>query len=179
MCSNRFGRRHQGKVAFYKGTFEFHWARVMSDYITASHLLDWAWAIVSVWHDQLARWPMWFSRLQRKMLHIFHDGSLKQQNPSISSVQVTKATSSVRMEKVWFERCLEILFDAILKATDHPVGIRTLMKKKYPEIEHQFDVWHLAIKAVKKKLHIQTQKWRCKEYPLFFRINLVMHVCVL
>jgi hypothetical protein len=44
--------------------------------------------------------------------------------------------------------CLK--FNVVL-ATDRHVQIRSLMKKQYPEIEHQFDVWHLA-NSVRKEL---------------------------
>ena len=70
-------------------------------------------------------------------------------------VQVSQATSSVGMEKVGFEQCMQVLHNASVKpsliATDRHIGIRALIRTKYPEICHQFDVWHLA-KSVKKKL---------------------------
>ena len=44
MFGNRFGRRHQGKVAFYKGTFEFHWARV---YERLHNSFTFAWSSLS------------------------------------------------------------------------------------------------------------------------------------
>ena len=36
-------------------------------------------------------------------------------------------------------------------ATDHHVGIRADMKRNFPEVDHQFDVWHLS-KSITEKL---------------------------
>ena len=69
--------------------------------------------------------------------------------------------SSTNMEVLGFERCLKQLLDngfvveAI--ATDRYVQVRSLMKRKYPAIKHQFDIWHLG-KSIKKKLHAISHK---------------------
>lgn len=34
--------------------------------------------------------------------------------------------------------------------TDHHVGIRPLLKTCYPEITHEFDLWHLSKSLIKK-----------------------------
>ena len=56
--------------------------------------------------------------------------------------------SSVAMEKVEPNRSLEFLQSSGLKihtlATDRHTGVQFLMKSNYPDIKHQFDVWHIA-----------------------------------
>ena len=79
-------------------------------------------------------------------------------------VDVTQASgSSTNMEVLAFDRCLQQLLDSGftvdvgLVATDRHVQVRSLLKKKYPAIRHQFDVWHVA-KSVRKKLHSISHK---------------------
>ena len=71
------------------------------------------------------------------------------------TIKVTETSSSCKMEVEGFRRCMEYLLDKgfqiVVLGTDRHVQIRSLMKKQYPEIEHQFDVWHLA-NSVRKKL---------------------------
>ena len=61
-------------------------------------------------------------------------------------------------------RCLDKLLDQgvdiISLATDRHTGVTFLMKKSYPHIEHQYDVWHLA-KSVTKKLTKKAQAKHC------------------
>ena len=45
-------------------------------------------------------------------------------------------------------------------ATDRHVSIKSDMKRIYPHVDHQFDVWHLA-KSVTKKL---TEKAKKKDW---------------
>ena len=56
--------------------------------------------------------------------------------------------SSVAMETEALERSLDFIILSGLKietlATDRHTGVQSLMKQKYTEIDHQFDVWHLA-----------------------------------
>ena len=77
-------------------------------------------------------------------------------------LDVTEANgSSTNMEVLAFERCLQELLDngftVDVIATDRHVQVRSLMKRKYPMINHQFDVWHL-VKSVRKKLHSVSHK---------------------
>jgi hypothetical protein len=62
-----------------------------------------------------------------------------------------------KMEVEGFRRCMEYLLDKgfqiVVLGTYRHVQIRSLMKKQYPEIEHQFDVWHLANSVYKKLFH--------------------------
>ena len=63
-------------------------------------------------------------------------------------VQVTEVTSSNDMEREGFKRCMDSIqgkgAHVKVVATDRHVSIKSDMKKKYPDVNHQFDVWHLA-----------------------------------
>ena len=63
--------------------------------------------------------------------------------------------SSVAMKTEGLQRCLSNVLSSGLQiesiATDRHTSVGALMKKKYPHIEHQYDVWHLA-KCIGKKL---------------------------
>lgn len=76
-------------------------------------------------------------------------------------VQVTETGNSVRMEKEGLDRCLEFLIQSGLSietlATDRHLGIQAYMRLEHPEIDHQFDVWHLA-KSVTKNLTKRASK---------------------
>ena len=79
-------------------------------------------------------------------------------------VQVSEVTSSNAMEREGFARCMENIQDkgANVKvvATDRHVSIKADMKRNYPDVDHQFDVWHLA-KSVTKKLTEKAKKKDC------------------
>ena len=47
-------------------------------------------------------------------------------------------------------------------ATDRHVSIKSDMKRIYPDVDHQFDVWHLA-KIVTKKLTEKAKKKDCSD----------------
>lgn len=47
-------------------------------------------------------------------------------------------------------------------ATDRHVSIKSDMKRIYPDVDHQFDVWHLA-KSVTKKLTEKAKKKDCSD----------------
>lgn len=68
---------------------------------------------------------------------------------------------STNMEVLAFERCLKQLLDngfiVDVVATDRHVQIRSFMKKSYPNIRHQFDVWHV-VKSVRKHLYTISHK---------------------
>lgn len=76
-------------------------------------------------------------------------------------VQVTDTTSSVAMEKLGFKTCLDRVGQKGIKvelvATDRHIGIRKVMRTGYPDIDHEFDVWHFA-KSIKKKLLTKAKK---------------------
>ena len=81
-------------------------------------------------------------------------------------VQVSEVSSSNAMEREGFKRCMDNIQTKGGKikvvATDRHVGIRADMKRNYPEIEHQFDVWHLS-KSITKKLTEKAKKKDCSE----------------
>ena len=70
-------------------------------------------------------------------------------------VQVTEVTSSNAMEREGFKRCMDSIqgkgAHVNVVATDTHVSIKSDMKKNYPDVNHQFDVWHLAKSNTKKK----------------------------
>src|SRR5664279_839269 len=97
------------------------------------------------------------------------------------SIADDKVSSSVAMEKEAVERSLDFIISCGLKintlATDRHVGVRSLMKEKYPEINHQFDVWHFA-KNITKKLHGKAQKKGATELmPWIHSINNHLYWC--
>ena len=47
-------------------------------------------------------------------------------------------------------------------ATDRQVSIKSDTKRIYPDVDHQFDVWHLA-KSVTKKLTEKAKKKDCSD----------------
>ena len=81
-------------------------------------------------------------------------------------VQVSEVTSSNAMEREGFKRCMNNIQGkgAQIKvlATDRHVGIKSDMKRNYPNVDHQFDVWHLA-KSITKKLTEKANKKDCSE----------------
>ena len=89
---------------------------------------------------------------------------IDQQNDKIVDfqiVQVSEVTSSNPMERGGFKRCMENTQGKEAKvkvvATDHHLSIESDI---YPEVDHQFDVWHLA-KSVTKKLTEKAKKKDC------------------
>ncbi|XP_068112055.1 uncharacterized protein [Hyperolius riggenbachi] len=79
-------------------------------------------------------------------------------------VQVTQCKSLAAMEKYGFEQCMsrvvENNIDIEHLATDRHVSIRKYMREKYPDIDHQFDVWHFA-KNVSQKICEGSRKGGC------------------
>lgn len=84
----------------------------------------------------------------------------------IEVVQRSQCSSSVAMEKFGFQTVMDRIISEGLEVTifasDRHVGIRKLVREKYTNINHQFDVWHYA-KAIKKRLRIASQKKFGKE----------------
>ena len=74
-------------------------------------------------------------------------------------VQVSEVTSGNAMERDGFARCVENIQDKGAKvkvvATDRHVSIKSDIKRNYPDIDHQYDVWHLA------KLNEKAKKKDC------------------
>ncbi|XP_051284280.1 uncharacterized protein LOC127378937 [Dicentrarchus labrax] len=63
-------------------------------------------------------------------------------------VQSTEATSSGAMEPLGFRRGMTELLDLGLEVevmiTDRSSSIRKIMREQYPNIQHEFDIWHTA-----------------------------------
>ena len=76
-------------------------------------------------------------------------------------VQVSEVNNSNAMEREGFKRCMDNIKgkggQVKVVATDRHVGIRADIKRLYPEVEHQFDVWHLS-KSITKKLNEKAKK---------------------
>ena len=72
-----------------------------------------------------------------------------------SVVQVTEVTSSNAMEYEGCKRTLNALIQYNIPArcltTDRHTTVTGRMRSEYPNIKHQYDVWHLS-KWVTKKL---------------------------
>lgn len=83
-----------------------------------------------------------------------------------SLVQVTETGSSVTMETEGFQRCLTGLLaknvEVLSIATDRHRSVGALMKKKFPHIVHQFDVWHVS-KSITKKLTAAGKAKHCEK----------------
>ena len=68
-------------------------------------------------------------------------------------MQVTETTSSVAMDKEAFHWCIEAVkgvgFKIAMVATDRHTDIAALCRTAYPEIDHQFDIWHVCKSLMK------------------------------
>ncbi|XP_063289713.1 uncharacterized protein LOC134574530 [Pelobates fuscus] len=82
------------------------------------------------------------------------------------TVQLSKGASSATMEQDAFQLCLDRVLDndyeVHIMASDKDDGIKTLMTEKYPDISHQYDVWHCA-NSLRNKLLAASQKENCKD----------------
>ena len=76
-------------------------------------------------------------------------------------VQVSEVTNRNALEREGFKRSMENIQGKGAKvkvvATDRRPSIKSDMKRIYPNIDHQFDVWHLA-KSVTKRLTEKAKK---------------------
>ncbi|XP_030233960.1 uncharacterized protein LOC115559293 [Gadus morhua] len=67
----------------------------------------------------------------------------------------TEAGSSVAMEPLGFKRGMkEIMGDGLdieVMTTDRSTSIRTIMREEFPNVQHEFDIWHTA-KGLRKKI---------------------------
>ena len=68
-------------------------------------------------------------------------------------VQVSEVNNSNAMEREGFKCCMENInekgWKIMVIATDHHAGIRADMKRNFPEVDHQFDMWHLSKSILK------------------------------
>ena len=86
--------------------------------------------------------------------------------PAFTGVQVTEVTSSNAMEAEGCRRALDSVlannFQVQCLTTDRHVTITSEMRKKYPRVKHQCDVWLLA-KWIVKKLTLKAKKKKCQD----------------
>ncbi|XP_045184343.2 uncharacterized protein LOC123542510 [Mercenaria mercenaria] len=92
--------------------------------------------------------------------------------------QCTEAGNSVNMEKYGLKKCIENLLASDVSidtlTTDRYVQIRSFLKKEYPEIKHQFDVWHIG-KSVGKKISQKSKVKGCEKLK-DWRKSIVNHL---
>ena len=90
-----------------------------------------------------------------------------------------EVTNSNAMEREGFARCMEHIQGEGAKvkvvATDRHISIKSDMKRNYPDEDHQFDVWHLAI-SVTKKLTEKAKKKDCGDLPPWIK-SVSNHLC--
>ena len=95
-----------------------------------------------------------------------------QHNVMFLVVKVTETGSSSKMEVEGFRRCMTYLLDQgftiEVLATDRHVQIRSIMKKEFSNVDHQFDVWHLC-KSLKKKLTGKAKSKGCEDLNFWIK----------
>ena len=66
----------------------------------------------------------------------------------MEQVKVTEVANSNHLEPVGMKQCLQYLSENDLEvkvlATDRHIMTTSILKKEFPEIDQQYDVWHLA-----------------------------------
>ncbi|XP_049918879.1 uncharacterized protein LOC126401561 [Epinephelus moara] len=77
-------------------------------------------------------------------------------------VQVTETSSSTAMEPVGFRRGLDYLLEEGVEVevvtTNRSPSIRKIMREDYPDIHHEFDIWHVVKGLMKKLLAVSNRK---------------------
>ena len=82
-------------------------------------------------------------------------------------VQCTEVPNSNHMEPEGMKRGLKQLLetdklDIKILATDRHIMVSSIMKKQYPFINHQYDVWHVS-KNITKKLSAKSKAKNCED----------------
>jgi hypothetical protein len=83
---------------------------------------------------------------------------------AIEMVQVSEVKNSNHMEPEGLKRCLDIMkeeLDIATLATDRHLMVGAMMRKEYPEIDHQFDIWHFS-KSILKKITAKSKLKGCE-----------------
>ncbi|XP_051578294.1 uncharacterized protein LOC127454857 isoform X2 [Myxocyprinus asiaticus] len=84
-------------------------------------------------------------------------------------VQVAEASSSVAMEPIGFKRGLNKLLDQGIKievmTTDRSPSLMKIMQVDYPDIHHEFDIWHVVKGFFKKLLSLSRRKGNQEVQP--------------
>lgn len=103
-----------------------------------------------------------------------------EENNVIAMAVVDKRETGLKsgnMEKLGFERALINLIDKGVNVaevvTDQHIQIASLMKKKYPDIKHSFDIWHAA-KNMSRKIN-QAGQQKGHEELLVWSKDIVNH----
>lgn len=137
------------------------------------------WPVIDqVWHDHVGALHVWASTKPNMSL----SGDARSDSPGYSAKYTTYSmldmqtkvlldfelvhvsetnNNSVAMEKVGLARIMARLDKAGIKvstiATDRSPQVKNFLKKTFPAVNHQFDVWHFA-KSVVKKVHKVAKK---------------------
>lgn len=92
--------------------------------------------------------------------------------------QSSETANSGAMEKHGLKKCLDNLSQSEITVetlvTDRHVQIRKFMRIEHPEIDHQFDVWHVA-KSIGKKIMKKAKVKGCEELGRWRR-SIVNHL---
>ena len=87
-------------------------------------------------------------------------------------VHVATAGNSSRMELVGLQKVLETAEENDLEinslTTDRHIQVRCFMKNEKPEINHQFDIWHVG-KNIKRKLSHAAKNKKCEDLNLWIK----------
>ena len=87
-------------------------------------------------------------------------------------IQVSTAGNSSRMEKAGLVKLLNKFSNIGLiissLTTDRHSQVRCYMKKEKPDINHQFDIWHVS-KSIKTKLSDKAKKAGCRELKTWLK----------
>ncbi|CAM4607613.1 unnamed protein product [Leuciscus chuanchicus] len=93
-------------------------------------------------------------------------------------VQCTEATSSGAMEPLGFRMgmndLLDMGLDVAVMATDRSTSIQKIMREEFPNVQHEFDIWHTA-KGFRKKLLMKGKK-KGNEILLSWNRSVVNHM---
>ena len=85
---------------------------------------------------------------------------------AMEQVKVTEVANSNHLEPVGMKRCLQTLSNNDLQvkmlATDQHIMTTSILKKEFPEIDHRYDVWHLA-KNITEKLWAKARTKGCED----------------
>nr|XP_011431619.2 uncharacterized protein LOC105331212 [Crassostrea gigas] len=88
------------------------------------------------------------------------------------NIKVTETDSLSKMEVEGFRKCMLYLiekgFRIEILATARHDQIESLVTKEFPEIDHQFDVWHLE-KWVRKELLQKSKTTGCEELSAYIK----------
>ena len=87
-------------------------------------------------------------------------------------VHVAKAGNSAKMELAGLKFLLQSMEERNLTinllTTDRHRQVRSYMKKEKPDINHQFDIWHVS-KNIKKKLVAEAKNKKCQDLNLWIK----------